>query len=81
MKKSIVLLAFSVLSLASVAAIVPCKGKTKAGQPCKSVMVSKATGYCHSHSPNSVKCGAATAKGGCAMIVKVSGSKCRFHAK
>jgi hypothetical protein len=82
MKKSIVLFAFSVLSLTSVAAIVPCKGVKKDGRKCQSTIVSAASGYCRSHNPSTPKCGAVKKDGKpCAMVVKVSGSKCRFHAK
>lgn len=58
----------------------PCKGKTKAGAACKSVMVNKATGYCFSHDPITAKCGTLTTSGKpCQVPVKVKGSKCRFH--
>ena len=34
----------------------PCKGTTKAGQPCKSIIVNKESGYCNAHNPNRAKC-------------------------
>jgi hypothetical protein len=69
------------LSLASFAQDKPaCKGTTKKGQPCKSVIVSKKTGYCNSHNPNAVKCSSLTSsKKPCGMTVKAAGLKCRFH--
>jgi hypothetical protein len=52
-----------------------CKGIKKDGTACRSVIVSKKTGYCNAHDPNKPKC----AKETCRMKVKEKGQYCRFH--
>lgn len=80
MKKLLFISALA-LSIGAMAQNKPCKGTTKAGNPCKSVMVSK-TGFCRSHDPNAIKCAAINASGKpCGMTVKVNGEKCRFHKR
>ena len=57
-----------------------CKGKTKSGVACKSVIVSKETGYCNAHNPNRVKCTGKTTSGKpCQMVVLKDQKVCRFH--
>lgn len=46
------LIALLLTGLVASAQTIPCKGKTKAGLPCKSKFVSKESGYCHAHDPN-----------------------------
>ena len=58
----------------------PCKGTTKAGQPCKSIIISKETGYCNAHNPNRAKCESRNAKGGqCGMPPLKGQHFCRMH--
>ena len=78
MKKSILILALSLST--SLFANDHCKGTTKKGDPCKA-QASK-EGFCMVHNPNTLRCGAMTAKKEpCKMVVKVSGTNCRFHSK
>lgn len=57
---------------------ITCKGTTKSGQPCKSIMVSKETGYCRSHNPAAKHCPFVKKDGShCKMVT--DGSICRFH--
>ena len=58
-----------------------CKGKTKGeGKPCRSVIVSKETGYCNAHNPNRVKCSGKTTSGKpCQMVCLKNQAVCRFH--
>lgn len=76
-------LLFGLMLLATVSAnaqTVPCKGKTKSGVACKSVIVSKETGYCNAHNPNRVKCTGKTTSGKpCQMVVLKDQTVCRFH--
>jgi hypothetical protein len=62
--------------IAILIALLPCKGITKAGTPCKSVIVSKA-GYCRIHNPDAKHCPHVVKGKQCGMIT--DGSKCRFH--
>jgi len=56
-----------------------CKGVTKKGEPCKSVIGLK-NGYCRVHDPATPRCGAKTAAGKpCRMPVDKLGDRCRFH--
>lgn len=58
----------------------PCKGTTKTGKPCQSVIVSKETGYCNAHDPNREKCHSLNAQGKpCGMIPLKDGQFCRVH--
>lgn len=77
MKQIITIVLLLITAMASAQAI-QCKGKTKAGQPCKSIMVSKQTGYCRMHNPAAKHC-PFVKKGGkqCGMVT--DGSLCRFH--
>jgi len=57
-----------------------CKGTTKAGQPCKSIIVNKESGYCNAHNPNRAKCESKNAKGGqCGMPPLKGQHYCRMH--
>ena len=71
----------AVLVLASLNVLaIECKGVKKDGAKCKSTIVSKATGFCHSHDPKALKCPYVKPNGDkCNMSTK-NGSKCRFHA-
>lgn len=56
-----------------------CKGTTKKGEPCHSVIGIK-DGYCEAHNPNVIRCGANTSqKKPCRNKVAKVGDKCRFH--
>lgn len=80
MKKFIALLIILLPLFSLAGEPVHCKGVTKAGQPCKSIMVNKTTGYCRAHDPNAHRCGAPTTSGKpCQMVTKEG--LCRFHAK
>jgi hypothetical protein len=80
MKKALLITAL-LFSITLTAQEKKCKGTTKAGQPCKSIMVSK-SGYCRAHDPNAIHCAGTTASGKpCGMIVKSKGEKCRIHTK
>jgi hypothetical protein len=58
----------------------PCKGTTKAGQPCKSIIVNKETGYCNAHNPNRLKCEAKNSKGEQCGMPPIKGEHlCRVH--
>lgn len=57
-----------------------CKGKTKVGTPCRSVIVSKETGYCNAHNPSRVKCKGKTTSGKpCQMVCLKDQAVCRLH--
>ena len=59
----------------------PCKGTTKAGQPCKSIIVNKESGYCNAHNPSRAKCESKNAKGGqCGMPPLKGQHYCRMHS-
>lgn len=80
LKKFIALLIIMLPLFALAGEPVKCKGTTKAGAPCKSIMVNKATGYCRAHDPSAHRCGAPTSTGKpCQMVTKEG--LCRFHAK
>lgn len=71
-----------VLSSISVLAGDPikCKGKTKAGEECRSTIVSKSTGYCHSHDPNRAKCKSKNSKNQPCGVAPIKGQEfCRHH--
>lgn len=69
------------VAVSSYAQTTPCKGKTKSGKACSSVIVSKQTGYCNAHNPNRVKCTGKTTSGKpCQMVVLKESNVCRFHA-
>jgi hypothetical protein len=82
MKKIIILAAALLISAAVNAQRITCKGTTKAGQPCQSTIVSKATGYCRAHDPAALRCGFIKPDGQpCKMVVSLKGELCRFHKK
>jgi hypothetical protein len=59
-----------------------CKGTTKSGKPCTSVIVSKKTGFCNAHNPNRPKCSAKNVKGEpCGMVPLKDTNLCRMHTK
>lgn len=81
MKKLVLILSVVFISLSALANT-PCKGVTKAGKPCASVIVDSKTGYCNAHNPNRVKCtGITTAGKPCNMIVMKESKTCRIHVK
>jgi len=81
MKQLLLILSVVFISLSALANT-PCKGVTKAGKPCKSVIVDAKTGYCNAHNPNKVHCTGKTANGKpCNMSVMKGATACRFHIK
>jgi hypothetical protein len=87
MKKLLSLVVLVMFSLTTVIAQdkpdqrLQCKGKTKAGDACKSTIVSKKTGYCNAHDPNRPHCTGKNSKGEpCGMIVSKGKTTCRFHS-
>ena len=82
MKHLLLLLTVITLSISSYAQRTPCKGTTKAGKPCKSIIVDSKTGYCNAHNPNRVHCSGKTKAGKpCMMVVGKDSSTCRLHSK
>lgn len=81
MKHLLLLLTICTLSISSYAGT-PCKGTTKAGKPCKSIIVDSKTGYCNAHNPNRVHCSAKTKAGNqCKMTVGKDSTVCRIHSR
>lgn len=65
------------LVIATTMSLTPCKGVTKKGDPCKSVIVNK-EGYCRLHDPSAKRCPHVSDKGKpCGNIT--GGKLCRFH--
>jgi hypothetical protein len=61
---------------------IKCKGTTKKGEPCKSTIVSKATGFCNAHDPNKPHCKAKNSKGEqCGVAPEKNAEYCRHHSK
>lgn len=59
-----------------------CKGVTKSGKPCTSVIVNKKTGFCNAHNPNRPKCSAKNVKGEPCGMLPIKGTiLCRMHTK
>jgi RNA polymerase subunit RPABC4/transcription elongation factor Spt4 len=81
MKHLLLLLTIITLSISSYAST-PCKGTTKAGVACKSIIVDSKTGYCNAHNPNRVHCSGKTKAGkNCMMVVLKGSTVCRLHGK
>jgi hypothetical protein len=81
MKHLLLLLTIITLSISSYAST-PCKGTTKTGKPCKSIIVDSKTGYCNAHNPNRVHCSGKTKAGkNCMMVVLKGSTVCRLHGK
>lgn len=80
-------LAFILYTLLTVAVVyaqdkqpLKCKGTTKSGKACTSVIVSKKTGFCNAHNPDRAKCSAKNVKGeACGMVPLKDSSVCRIH--
>jgi hypothetical protein len=84
MKKLVVILLFVLSTVLSAVAGDPikCKGTTKKGEPCKSTIVSKKTGYCNAHDPNKPHCKAKNSKGEpCGVAPEKNAEYCRHHSK
>lgn len=82
MKKILVIIMLLAAGAVSAQERPTCKGKTKSGNACKSVIVSKKTGYCNAHDPNREKCSAKNSTGKpCGMVPLKNSDKCRFHNK
>jgi hypothetical protein len=82
MKHLLLLLTVITLSISSYAKPTPCKGTTKAGVACKSIIVDSKTGYCNAHNPNRVHCSGKTKAGkACMMTVSKGSTTCRLHGK
>jgi hypothetical protein len=80
MKKVLTAIAVTLVSIAASAQSAHCKGITKTGQPCHSIMVNKATGYCRMHDPAALHCSFIKKDGTqCKMVIKQGESLCRFH--
>ena len=78
--KQLIIAVCLLLSTASIAQPPHCKGITKAGNPCKSTIVKKSTGYCNAHDPSRAKCGGTTKAGKpCGQMPMKGQSYCRFH--
>lgn len=78
--KQILLALILLVTVSGFAQTTPCKGKSKSGKPCRSVIVSKETGYCNAHNPNRVKCTGKTTTGKpCQMVCLKDQTVCRFH--
>lgn len=81
MFKTIMISVLMLVASVSYAQTTPCKGKTKSGAACKSVIVSKSTGFCNAHNPNRTKCaGKTTAGKPCQMVCLKDTNVCRMHA-
>jgi len=80
MIKNILLALMLLVTVSGFAQTAPCKGKTKSGTTCKSVIVDKKTGYCNAHNPNRVKCTGKTTSGKpCQIVCLKDKTVCRFH--
>lgn len=80
MFKSVIIAVLMLVASVSLAQTTPCKGKTKSGAPCKSVIVDKKIGFCNAHNPNRVKCTGKTSTGKpCQMVCLKDKSVCRIH--
>lgn len=61
---------------------IKCKGTTKKGEPCKSTIVSKKTGFCNAHDPAKSHCKAKNSKGEqCGVAPEKNTEYCRHHSK
>lgn len=84
MKKIIIMLAVIAATLSVTANITlrQCKGMTVKGVQCKRTVGVNKEGYCASHDPNGLRCGAMTSKGTpCKNPVSAKGERCIHHAK
>lgn len=83
--KKIALMSLFVLSVVFSAVAgdpIKCKGTTKKGEPCRSTIVSKKTGFCNAHDPNREHCKAKNSKGQACGVAPNKGSEyCRHHTK